>query len=172
MSSFTVKSISFLWLLLGYSLVTRWLFVTIKHIQSLVLNKSSVFFRMTLIHHAHSSKFMEWHNLGITTLTHLTMSFPEKNWWKFWNGLLCREKSDSSTYSMLQHIGRVATPKITPRNFLRYLQTTLIIGRRENGPRLSVRYCGLVKKKMFGVKFLNVWCKVYRVCSKIFFNLV
>ena len=21
---------------------------------------------------------MEWHNLGITTLTHLTMSFPEK----------------------------------------------------------------------------------------------
>ena len=78
MSSFTVKSISFLWLLLGYSLVPRWLFVTIKHIQSLVLNKSSVFFRMTLIHHAHSSKFMEWHSLGVTKLTHLTMSFPEK----------------------------------------------------------------------------------------------
>ena len=29
---------------------------------------------------------------------------------------------------MLQHIGRVATPKILPRNFVRYLQTELIMG--------------------------------------------
>ena len=33
-----------------------------------------------------------------------------------------------SPYSMLQHIGRVATPKIVPRNFVRYLQTELIMG--------------------------------------------
>ena len=29
--------------------------------------------------------------------------------------------------SMLQHIGRGAIPKLVPRNFLRYLQTTLIM---------------------------------------------
>ena len=34
----------------------------------------------------------------------------------------------SSPYSMLQHIGRVATTKFVPRNFLRYSQTTLILG--------------------------------------------
>ena len=33
-----------------------------------------------------------------------------------------------SPYSMLQHIGRVATPKLMPINCLRYLQTTLIMG--------------------------------------------
>ena len=33
-----------------------------------------------------------------------------------------------SPYSMLKHIGRVATPKFVPRNFLRYLQTELIMG--------------------------------------------
>ena len=33
-----------------------------------------------------------------------------------------------SPYSMLQHIGRVVTPKIVPRNFARYLQTELIMG--------------------------------------------
>ena len=33
-----------------------------------------------------------------------------------------------SPYSMLQHIGRVATPKLVTRNFLRYLQTALIMG--------------------------------------------
>ena len=31
-------------------------------------------------------------------------------------------------YSMLQHTGRVLTPKLVPRNCLRYLQTTLIMG--------------------------------------------
>ena len=30
--------------------------------------------------------------------------------------------------SMLQHIGRIATPKLMPRNCLRYLQRTLITG--------------------------------------------
>ena len=46
-----------------------------------------------------------------------------------------------SPYSMLQHIGRVATPKLMPLNFLRYLQTTLIMGRNRIGLRLYVRYC-------------------------------
>ena len=32
-----------------------------------------------------------------------------------------------SSYSMLQYIGGVASPKLAPRNCLRYLQTTLIM---------------------------------------------
>ena len=31
-------------------------------------------------------------------------------------------------HSMFQHLGKVATPKLVPRNCLRYLQTALIIG--------------------------------------------
>ena len=51
------------------------------------------------------------------------------------------------TYSVLQYIGRVATPKLVPRNYLRYLQTTLImeIGR-------------LVSEFMWGIeKILIFW---------------
>ena len=44
-------------------------------------------------------------------------------------------------YSMLQHIGRVATLKLTPKNCLRYLQATLIIGWRELGLRIQANYC-------------------------------
>ena len=33
--------------------------------------------------------------------------------------------------SMLQYIGRVATPKLAPENCLRYLQTTLVMGNRD-----------------------------------------
>ena len=43
-------------------------------------------------------------------------------------------------YSMLQYIGRVATPKLVPRNCLRYLQTTLIM---EGG--------GLASEFMWGI---------------------
>ena len=46
-----------------------------------------------------------------------------------------------STYSMFRHIGRVATPKLVPRNCLRYLQTTLIMGGGE----------GLVSEFMWGI---------------------
>ena len=46
-----------------------------------------------------------------------------------------------SPYSMLKHIGRVATPMLVPRNCLRYLQTILIMG---GGGVVSdfMRYCG------------------------------
>ena len=40
---------------------------------------------------------------------------------------ICRNKSGPSPYSMLQQIERVATSKLAPRNFLRYLQSTLIM---------------------------------------------
>ena len=45
--------------------------------------------------------------------------------------------------SLLQDIGRVATPKLVPRTCLRYLQTTLIMwggGGRRIGLRIDVRY--------------------------------
>ena len=50
-----------------------------------------------------------------------------------------------SSYSMLQHIGRVATPKLVPTNCLRYLQTTLIMG---SG--------GLVSEFMWGIADLYI----------------
>ena len=60
----------------------------------------------------------------------------------------------SSPYSMLQDIGRVATPNLVPRNCLRYLQTTLIMGEGGLvsefmwgiGLGIYVRYC--LKKSM------------------------
>ena len=52
MSSSKVKTKSSLWLLLGYSLVSLWLLVTIKCSQVLVLNKSSVLRRKRLICYA------------------------------------------------------------------------------------------------------------------------
>ena len=38
--------------------------------------------------------------------------------------------------SMLQYIGRVTTPKIVPRNCLRYLQTTMIMGEGDGSQNL------------------------------------
>ena len=38
---------------------------------------------------------------------------------------------------MLQHIGRVATPKLVQRNCLRHLQTSLIMGERGEGALVS-----------------------------------
>ena len=45
---------------------------------------------------------------------------------------------------MLQHIGRVATPKLVPRNCLIYLQTTLIMGAGD----WSQNLCEVLSKKI------------------------
>ena len=66
--SFKVKIKCPLWLLIGYSLVTRWLLVTIKHSQALLLNKSSVLHRMKLSIRTFFSQFRKAHNLGIRTV--------------------------------------------------------------------------------------------------------
>ena len=71
------------------------------------------------------------HMCIIPTISHINYWDQVNSWknlWKFWNGPLCRNKSGPSPYSMLQYIGRVATPKLVSRNCLRYLQTTLIMG--------------------------------------------
>ena len=41
-----------------------------KEHSAFIVSYYSVLHRMTLIGHTHSSQFMEWHNLGITTLKH------------------------------------------------------------------------------------------------------
>ena len=47
-------------------------------------------------------------------------------------------------YSMLQYIGRKATPKLVPRYRLRYLQTTLIMGKGD----WSQNLCEILSKKI------------------------
>ena len=41
------------------SMATRWLLVTIKHSQALVIERARLLNRVTLISHAHSFQFME-----------------------------------------------------------------------------------------------------------------
>ena len=120
--------------------------------------------RITLIDHAHSYQFMEWHNLGITTLKHAICSpiflkiFGKPNNYQFYLlkslkfcdnisykllrssqwleksmeilelSTLQKQIRPLHTYSMLEHIERVAITKLTPRNCLRYLQATLVTG--------------------------------------------
>ena len=60
-------------------------------------------------------------------------------------------------YSMLQYVGRVATPKFVPRNCLRYLQTTLIMG---GGGLVSEFMWGAVGAKFQPkLKILIFWTK-------------
>ena len=47
-------------------------------------------------------------------------------------------------YSMLQYIGRVATPKLVPSNCLRYFQAILIIGKGD----WSQNLCEVLSKKI------------------------
>ena len=64
-----------------------------------------------------------------------------------------------SRHSMLQGIGRVATPKLVPRNCLWYLQTTSIMGERGVGLRIYVRYC--LKNWMKNKKGLEKTCHFF-----------
>ena len=71
-----------------------------------------------------------------------------KIFWKFWNGLLYKNKSGPSPYSMLQYIGRVATPKLMPRNCLRYFKTTMIMG----GGGLILEFMWCIVDRCYKVK--------------------
>ena len=68
-----------------------------------------------------------------TTISHINY-WDKLNSWKNGNsgnsGMVYFAEINQAPepYSMLQYIGRVATPKLVPRNCLRYLQTTLIMG--------------------------------------------
>ena len=95
-----------------------------------------------------------------TTISHINYWDQVSSWkkfWKFWNGPLCKNKLGPPPYSVLHNIGRVATPQIVPRNRLRNLQTTLIIGREG---LVSEFMCGIVapdlliffKKALYQIK--------------------
>ena len=76
-----------------------------------------------LVGYTHCSQFMEWQNLVIITFN-LAKQIPGKIYGN--SGMVHFEeiKRVLSPYSLLQHIERVATPKLVPINCLRYLQTT------------------------------------------------
>ena len=76
-----------------------------------------------------------------------------KNLWKFWNDPLCRINQAPPPYSMLQYIGRVATPKPVPRDCLRYLQTTLMMG----GGGLVSEFMWAIVGKQFRRKTYESW---------------
>ena len=80
-----------------------------------------------------------------------------KNFWKFWNGSLCRNKSGLSPKSMLQYVGRIALSKIEPRIHLKYLQTTLTIKTGGLVSGFILRYCLFFLPK---VTILNIWGKL------------
>ena len=78
-----------------------------------------------------TSNFVCLTSSNFVTISHINywdQVNSSENIMKFWNGSVCRNNQDSAPYSMLQHIGRAATPKLVPRNCFRYLQTTVIIG--------------------------------------------
>ena len=96
-----------------------------------------------------------------------------KNLWKFWDGPLYRNKSGLSPYSVLQYIGRVATPKLVARNCLRYLQTTLIVGVEDWSQNLCEYYLKkLVKNERgFGKTWhffsLNSLLLMFAICQMV-----
>ena len=67
---------------------------------------------------------------------------------------------------MLQHIGRVATPKFVPRNFLGCLQTTLIMGEGNWSQNLCEVLNNKMNEKQKGVS-LNSLFLMIGICLMI-----
>ena len=66
-----------------------------------------------------TTNFINLISANFVTISHINYWNQVNSWkyfWKFWNGPLCRNKSAPSPYSTLQHIGRVATTKLVPKN--------------------------------------------------------
>ena len=74
------------------------------------------------------AKFLSCSSVQYLTKIIETNSIPEKISGDSGMAHFAEINQDLPPYSMLQHIGRVATLKLVPRNCLRYLQTTLIMG--------------------------------------------
>ena len=90
----------------------------------------------------------------LTSSNFETKSIPVKTSWNSGMVHFAEINQVAPPYSMLHHVGRVAKPKLVPRNCLRYLQTTLIMGR---GGLVSENIWGIVSvtalKLEFFVKF-------------------
>ena len=92
----------------------------------------------------HSSQFMCPKCFLKTAGKPNNYQFYLPNFIKFFDNIshkLLRNNQAPLPYSVLQYIGRVATPKLVPRNCFRYLQTTLIIGGGGIGFTTYVSYC-------------------------------
>ena len=119
------------------SMATRWLLVTIKHSQALVIERARLLNRVTLISHAHSFQFMEWHNLGITTLKD-SICFPN---------LFQKLQQNQITTNFIY---------VTSYNFvIKYLQTTLITDEGVVRLRIYVRYCSFSPKRLVNSEWIN-----------------
>ena len=70
----------------------------------------------------------EWRNYNISHKLLRPSQFLEKIYENSGMVHFAEINQPPPSYSMLQYIGRVATPKLVSRNCLRYLQTTLIMG--------------------------------------------
>ena len=78
-----------------------------------------------------TTNFIYLTSSNFVTISHINYLDQLNSWnnfLKFWNGLLCRNKSGPYPLHNLEVFGRVAASKLVPRNCLRYLQTTLIMG--------------------------------------------
>ena len=97
---------------------------------------------------------MTYHTLMVFSFLSVYQNLQElvisyKEW--FLTKQIAAWKCTTLFVQILQHIGRVATPKVVPRNCLRYLQTILIMGGRGIGIRIYVRYC-----RLFSIFFFSL----------------
>ena len=139
-----------------------------------------------LIGHTHSSRFMEWKNLGIITLkqatcapnvfqklrenwittnfiyltssTFVTISHINywdqvnswKNLWKFWNGLLCRNKSGLLLLLNVSAYWKSSNYEACAKKLSQILGNNIDNVGRVIGLRIYVRYC---RSAGLGVRF-------------------
>ena len=88
-----------------------------------------------------NTNFIDLKFSNFLTISHIDYWDQVNSWkslWKFWNRTFFKRNSGPFPHSILQDIGRVATPKLVQRNCLRYLQTTLIIA-GERGSSQNLR---------------------------------
>ena len=89
------------------------------------------FFLKKLPENQKTTDFIYLTSSNFATISHINywdQVIPGKNYGKSGMVHFPETNHSPSPYSMLQHIGRVAAPKLVLRNCLRYLQTTLIMG--------------------------------------------
>ena len=95
----------------------------------------------------------KWNLTFETTISHINY-WDQVNSWKnllkFGNGLLCRNNSFSSSWSMLQDIGRVEKTEVCTKKMSQILANNIDNGVREIGLRIYVRYC--LKKNKWKIK--------------------
>ena len=91
-------------------------------------------------------------NLLMLYLQYLTQIIGTKSIAGKIHGNSCRilhfaELNQTPPLLNVEHVGRIATPKLVQGKCLRYLQTTLILGERGIGLRIYMSYCLKIQMK-------------------------